>query len=107
METPKPMQGTWTLTAPDGVNWCAESPIACLNAEQSERVPASVALARLLVAASEPDFAERHVRLGKFYAATDTDDLIDKMETHITRLQDKVAALTPKFSFAPQIVREV
>ena len=56
--------------------------------------------------AAMPDFAERHVQLGKFYAATDTDDLIDKMEQHIARLQEKVAALTPKFSFAPQIVRE-
>jgi hypothetical protein len=25
METPKPMQGTWTLTAPDGRQWQAGS----------------------------------------------------------------------------------
>lgn len=106
METPKPQQGTWTLTAPDGRQWQADSPLRTVSLEQRERVPADVALGRVLAMASEPDFAERHVQLGKFYEATDTDDLIDKMEQHIKRLQDKVAGLTPKFSFAPQIVRE-
>jgi hypothetical protein len=106
METPKPMKGTWTLTAPDGRQWQAENPLRTVSLEQRERVPADVALGRVLAMVSEPDFAERHVQLGKFYAASDADDLIDKMEHHITRLQDKVAALTPKFSFAPQIVRE-
>ena len=100
------MVGTWTLTAPDGQIWQADSPLRCVSVEQRERVPADVALGRVLAMASEPDFAERHVQLGKFYAATNTDDLIDKMELHVARLQDRVAALTPKFSFAPQIVRE-
>jgi hypothetical protein len=35
-----------------------------------------------------------------------TPDLIDKMELHIARLQEKLAARTPPFSFAPQRVRE-
>jgi len=106
METPKPMEGTWTLTAPDGRIWQADSPLRACSLEQRERVPPEVGLARVLAMADEPDFAERHVQLGKFYAATNTDDLIDKMEAHILRLQDKLAAKTPPFSFAPQRARE-
>jgi hypothetical protein len=51
METPKPMAGTWTLTAPDGREWKAETPLRCCGLEQRERVPADVALARILAAA--------------------------------------------------------
>ena len=106
METPKPMQGTWTLTAPDGQMWQAESPIRCVSQEQRERVPADVAMARVLAMANEPDFAERHVQLGEFYSAANTDALIDAMELHIAKLQAKVRTLTPAFSFAPSLVRE-
>lgn len=106
METPEPMPGTWTLTSPDGRQWQAESPLHCCRAEQRERVPAEVALARILSMVNEPDFSERHVQLGKFYVATDTDDLIDKMEAHILRLQAKLADKTPPFTFAPQCIRE-
>ena len=67
METPKPMPGTWTLTAPDGRTWQADSPLRCVSVEQRERVPANVAMARVVAMANEPDFAERHVQLGKFY----------------------------------------
>lgn len=59
METPKPQQGTWTLTAPDGRTWQADSPLRACSLEQRERVPAEVALARVLEVANEPDFAER------------------------------------------------
>ena len=96
METPKPMPGTWMLTAPDGRTWQADGPMRCVSVEQRERVPANVALARVLAAASEPDFVERHVQLGKFYAAGDTDELIDQMERHIAKLQEKLDA-SPKF----------
>lgn len=47
-DTPKPQQGTWTLTAPDGRAWKADSPIACVRNEQRERVPAAVALQRIM-----------------------------------------------------------
>ena len=77
----------------------------CRRQEQRERVPADVALARVMAAASEPDFADRHVQLGRFYAAANTDDPIDKMEAHIVRLQEKLAAASAVFSFAPQNVR--
>ena len=50
METKKPMQGTWTLIAPDGRRYEADSPIACCSKEQRERVPAEVALDRLCAA---------------------------------------------------------
>jgi hypothetical protein len=100
-----PMKGTWVLVAPNGREYTGLSPIQALRAEQEERVPADVALANVL-AANEPDFAERHVRLSKFYQATNTDDLIDKMEAHITKLQNTVLGLTTPFSFAPQRVRE-
>jgi hypothetical protein len=105
--TPKPMQGTWTLTAPDGRTWQADSPLLALRAEQRERVPADVALARIMAMVNEPDFAERHVQLGKFYDAKNTDELIDRMEGHILRLQEKVQMMTyPQPSARPQRVRE-
>lgn len=45
--TPPPQAGTWTLTAPDGRTWQADSPLKCCSLEQRGRVPASVAMARL------------------------------------------------------------
>ena len=45
--TPRPMKGTWVLTAPDGRTWTGESPIACTQAEVISRVPPEVALARI------------------------------------------------------------
>lgn len=92
METQKPMPGTWRLVAPDGREWQADSPMRCVSTEQRERVPADVALARILAAANEPDFAERHMQLATFYTAANTDDLIDKMERHIARLQGRLLA---------------
>lgn len=46
-ETPKPMAGTWVLTAPDGQTWTGDSPIKCAQAEMHSRVPPQVALARI------------------------------------------------------------
>ena len=107
METPKPMQGTWTLTAPDGRTWQAESPLRCAGLEQRERVPPEVGMARVLAMADEPDFAERHVQLGKFYGAANVGDLVDKMEHHIGKLQQKLAE-APRFIAGafPSRVRE-
>jgi hypothetical protein len=45
--TPKAQAGTWTLTAPDGRTWQADSPLKCVSAELRERVPADIALARI------------------------------------------------------------
>lgn len=44
---PKPMAGTWTLTAPDGRQWVAEDPLKCVIAEGNDRIPALVQLARI------------------------------------------------------------
>lgn len=106
MDTPKAMEGTWTLTAPDGRQFQAPSPLHCVRAEMDERVPPSEQLARVLAAASEPDFAERHLRLAEFYRASNTDDLIDKLDGHVARLQVKLAKHEQPLSFAPQRVRE-
>lgn len=46
--TPQPQTGTWTLTAPDGRTWQADSPLKACGLEQRERVPANVALARIV-----------------------------------------------------------
>lgn len=56
--TPKPQGGLWTLTAPDGRTYQADSPLRCCGLEQRERVPADVAMARIFRAASEPDDSE-------------------------------------------------
>lgn len=79
METQKPIAGTWTLTAPDGRQWQADSPMRCVSVEQRDRVPADVALARVLAAASEPDFADRHVKLGEQFGAKNVDELVDAL----------------------------
>lgn len=50
MDTPKPQNGTWILTAPDGTQFKAESPLKCCRKEQETRVPAQVALDRLFAA---------------------------------------------------------
>jgi hypothetical protein len=54
MDTPKPMQGPWTLKRPDGKCYVADSPIACVRAEQAERVPASVAVQRIMAELTYP-----------------------------------------------------
>lgn len=56
--TPKPQGGMWTLTAPDGRTYQADSPLRCCGLEQRQRVPADVAMARIFRAASEPDDSE-------------------------------------------------
>lgn len=74
METPKPQAGTWTLTAPDGRYWEGMTPLAACGAEQSERVPADVALARILEAAKPtPDEvdAQRYRWLREMHDSTD------------------------------------
>lgn len=43
----RPIEGTWELRSPDGTSWHESSPIACLRAEQRDRIPAQVALARI------------------------------------------------------------
>lgn len=62
-DTPKPMEGIWTLIAPDGRTWQAESPLRVVAKEQRERVPANVALERIMSACDEaaidpPEFRE-------------------------------------------------
>jgi len=54
METPKPMQGTWRLTAPDGRYWDGMTPLAACRAEQAERVPAQVAVQRIVAEMAHP-----------------------------------------------------
>lgn len=54
MDTPAPMQGPWTLKRPDGKFYVADSPIACVRAEQAERVPALVAVQRIVAEVAYP-----------------------------------------------------
>jgi hypothetical protein len=42
-----PQKGTWTLVAPDGRIWQADSPLAVVGKEQRERIPPSLALERI------------------------------------------------------------
>lgn len=58
-ETPKPMAGTWVLTAPDGQSWTGDSPIQCVQAELHDRVPPQVALARIMRAVMDESEARR------------------------------------------------
>jgi len=47
MKTEKLMEGTWTLVAPNGNRYHADSPLKCCRSEQSTRVPDEIALQRL------------------------------------------------------------
>lgn len=58
--TPKPQEGIWTLTAPDGRKWQAATPLLAISAEIRERVPPDVALARIR-AACEPTEDEKRI----------------------------------------------
>ncbi len=51
MNTPKPMEGTWVLVAPNGREYTGLSPMQALRAEQAERVPSELALERILLSA--------------------------------------------------------
>lgn len=46
-------KGTWTLIAPDGRTWTAETPLACVGKEHRERIPPSVALERIFRATQD------------------------------------------------------
>lgn len=76
-DTPKPMPGTWTLTAPDGRTWQAESPIRCVALESRERVPPEVALQRIYDAADEPFPNEARYRTLRMCTAGEWDALND------------------------------
>ncbi len=43
----KAQEGTWTLQAPDGRQWTADSPLKVVAIESNERIPAKVRLARM------------------------------------------------------------
>lgn len=46
-DAPRWQVGTWTLTAPDGRTWQADSPLKACSDEQRDRIPAEVALKRI------------------------------------------------------------
>ena len=45
--------GAWTLTAPDGRTWQADSPLKACSAEQRDRIPPEVVLQRIFDALNE------------------------------------------------------
>lgn len=49
------MKGTWTLTAPDGRKWEAETPLQCVSLEQKDRVPPEIAIERIFNAAYQTE----------------------------------------------------
>lgn len=49
-DCPKAQEGTWTLTAPDGRQWTAESPLKLAGLENAERIPATERLRRIMAA---------------------------------------------------------
>lgn len=46
-KNPPAMEGTWILTAPNGREYIAESPLKCCAAEMHERIPPLVGIARI------------------------------------------------------------
>lgn len=75
--TQRSMEGTWTLTAPDGRQWQAESPLKCCKAEMDERVPADIALARIMREAAVPVESDRGKQRQSWYEG--------KVDTEVVR----------------------
>jgi hypothetical protein len=50
---PKVQEGIWTLIAPDGRRWTAESPLRLAALENAERIPATERLRRIMAACSQ------------------------------------------------------
>lgn len=67
VETPKPQEGCWTLIAPDGRQWLSDSPLRCASLEQRERVPAAVAMDRILAAVQEDGETEAKADRDRFH----------------------------------------
>ncbi len=57
--TPKWQEGIWTLTAPDGRTWKADSPLKAVSMEMRERVPPHIAIARIVAATADDVASER------------------------------------------------
>ena len=67
---PRWQVGIWTLTAPDGRTWQADSPLKACSAEQRDRIPPEVALARIYETLDE---SEELPLMGKAFRTTQTD----------------------------------
>ena len=107
IKTSPPVSGEWKLTSPDGRTWVAESPILCVRKEQEERIPPTVALARIMKFATESEFAEKHLQLAEFYSAENKEELIDKMERHIEKLQEKISDWKKSTGYCAELSRRV
>lgn len=70
----KPEAGQWRLTSPSGNSYFADSPIKCLQAEQHDRIPADVAMARIWAAVDEDSeqLGLVHVARGHLTSADDS-----------------------------------
>lgn len=95
METPKPMLGAWTLKAPDGRTWQADTPLRCCADEQRARVPADVALARIMEAnkpspEEEADEALLQTALEALEYHRDQTRPIDRTTAAIAALRDRL-----------------
>ena len=90
-DTPKPMQGTWTLIAPDGRTWQADSPLRCVAAEQRERVPASVAVERVLAGAQGLPADEVRQRI-----SPETMDVLQALANGLVPPDGNAGAETPR-----------
>ncbi len=71
MKTPKPMEGTWTLVAPNGNRYHADTPLKCCRSEQEDRVPEEVRQQRIVdfVESLENDDLENHPKFEAFIRA--------------------------------------
>lgn len=60
--TPKPMEGRWTMIAPDGQFFTGTSPFECVRMEVDSRVPPEVALGRIARSMQEDEADEEMER---------------------------------------------
>lgn len=89
-------EGQWTLTAPDGRTWMADSPLRVVSQEQRSRIPASVAMERIEAGLNEkpPYGVQLHanrnaVAVAEFIRDYDVDDYdVDRRTIWADLIQD-------------------
>jgi hypothetical protein len=80
----KKQDGEWTLIAPDGTKFIADSPLKCVKKEMDYRVPATVQIERIIDFINEPEPAfEMNL---EFYEGIPADDgwyIVKLIKNHI------------------------
>lgn len=98
----------WTLISPSGVKFTADSPLKCCREEQRTRIPAEVAIERVIAAINLCDLCQEDV--SKFIIAKNTPADLSVCSTCMNTIfntpvysNDEKKVITPKSEFMKHI----